>query len=154
MLRLTASRPVFLGVKPPSGAQDQIFVTVSCGFVMWGALSDERTGLSFIIATGPRQRIHSPVRVLRDSWPYFTVSDSRLPQPGGPGPRIYIPREQCGPVIPAGTRVPFHRLLRLAKIRRRYSTLLHAGLITQKTSLPLLRVPSLPGKQRVHRAVP
>jgi hypothetical protein len=25
---------------------------------MWGTLSDERTGLSFIIAAGPRQRIH------------------------------------------------------------------------------------------------
>jgi hypothetical protein len=25
-----------------------------------------------------------------------------LPQPGGPGPRIYIHQEQCGPVIPTG----------------------------------------------------
>jgi hypothetical protein len=30
---------------------------------MWGALSDERTGLSFTIATGPRQRRYSRVRV-------------------------------------------------------------------------------------------
>jgi hypothetical protein len=29
--------------------------------------------------------------------------DSRLSQPGGPGPRIYIPQEQGGPVIPPGT---------------------------------------------------
>jgi hypothetical protein len=56
--------------------------------------------LSFTIAAGPHQRIHSRVRVLRDSGPYFTVSDLRLPQPGGPGPRIYIPQEQGGPVIP------------------------------------------------------
>jgi hypothetical protein len=48
-------------------------------------------GLSFTIAAGLRQRSHSRVRVPRVSWPYFTVSDSRLPQPGGPGPRIYIP---------------------------------------------------------------
>jgi hypothetical protein len=41
--------------------------------------------------------------VPRDSWPHFTVSDSRLPQPGGPGPRIYIPQEQDGPVISPGT---------------------------------------------------
>jgi hypothetical protein len=27
----------------------------------------------------------------------------RLPQPGGPGPRIYIPQEQGDPVIPPGT---------------------------------------------------
>jgi hypothetical protein len=59
---------------------------------MWGALSDERTNMSFAIAAGPRQRSHSQVRVPRDSWPYFSVSDSRLPYPGGPGPRIYIPQ--------------------------------------------------------------
>jgi hypothetical protein len=59
-------------------------------------LSDERMGLSFTIAIGPRQRSHSQVRVLRDSWPYFTASDSRLPKPGGPGPRIceYTPRNR------------------------------------------------------------
>jgi hypothetical protein len=36
-------------------------------------------GLSFTIAAGPRQRIHSWVRVPWDSRHYFTVSDSRLP---------------------------------------------------------------------------
>jgi hypothetical protein len=36
-------------------------------------------GLSFTIAAGPRQRIHSLVRVPWDSRPYFTVSDSRRP---------------------------------------------------------------------------
>jgi hypothetical protein len=43
-------------------------------------------GLSFTTADGPRQRSHFQVRVPRDSWPHFTVSDSRLPQPEGPGP--------------------------------------------------------------------
>jgi hypothetical protein len=62
--------------------------------LIWGALCDERTGLSFITAANPRQRSHSRVRVPRDWLPYFTVSDSRLPQPGGPGPRIYIPQQQ------------------------------------------------------------
>jgi hypothetical protein len=46
---------------------------------MWSALSDERTGLSFTIAAGSRQRSHSRVRVPRNSRPYFTVSDLRLP---------------------------------------------------------------------------
>jgi hypothetical protein len=87
--------------------------TVAC-FLMWGALSDERTGLPFTIAAGPRQRSHYWVRVPRDSWPSFTVSDSRLPQPGGPGTRIYIPQEQRGTVIPPGTGFSFRRLLRLA----------------------------------------
>jgi hypothetical protein len=72
MLRPTDSRPVFLGVKVkvilrptvswsvclcvkhPSRAYDQIFITVRvAGLLMWGALSNERTGLPFIIAAGP-----------------------------------------------------------------------------------------------------
>jgi hypothetical protein len=63
-------------------------------------LSDETMGQSFTIAAGPRQRSHSQIQIPRTSWPYFSVSDSRLPQPGGPGPRIYIPQEQGGPVVP------------------------------------------------------
>jgi hypothetical protein len=54
-------------------------------------------------AVDPRQRSHSRVRVSQDSLPYVTVSDSRIPQPGGPGLRIYIPQEQGGPVIPPDT---------------------------------------------------
>jgi hypothetical protein len=56
---------------------DFCFCQRVAGSLMWGALSDERTGLSLTIAAGPRQRSHSRVRVPRDSWPYFTVSDSR-----------------------------------------------------------------------------
>jgi hypothetical protein len=74
---------------------------------MWGGLSDERTGLPFTIAAGQRQRSHFWVRVPRYSRPYFTVSDSRLPQSGGPGPHIYIPQEQGGPVISPGTGLIF-----------------------------------------------
>jgi hypothetical protein len=78
--------------------------------------------LSFTIAAGPRQRSHSQVRVPRDSRPHFVVSDSRVPQPGGSGPCIYIPQEQGDPVIPPGTRFLFRRLLRLAVLRWRYPT--------------------------------
>jgi hypothetical protein len=77
-----------------------LLLSAVAGLLMWGALSDVRTGLSFTIAAGPRQRSHSWVRVPRDSWPYFTLSDSRVHQPGGPGPRIYIPQDQ-------GDWVPF-----------------------------------------------
>jgi hypothetical protein len=69
-------------------------------------------GLSFTISAGPRQRSHSQVRVPLDSRPHFTVSDSRLHQPG-PGSCIYIPQEQGGPVILPGSGFPFRRPLRL-----------------------------------------
>jgi hypothetical protein len=51
-----------------------------CGFLIRGALSDERTGLSFTMYN-VQYTIH------------FTVSDLRA------GPSIYIPQEQGGPVI-------------------------------------------------------
>jgi hypothetical protein len=90
------------------------------GLLTWGSLFDERTGWLFTIATGPRQCSHSWVWVLQDSGPYLIVSNSRLPQPGGLGPHIYIPQEQGGPVIPPGTGFPFCRVLQLAGLRWRY----------------------------------
>jgi hypothetical protein len=56
------------------------------------------------------------------TYDHITVSDSRLHQSGGPGPRIYIPPEQGGLVIPPGTGFPFRRLLRLAGLLWRYSS--------------------------------
>jgi hypothetical protein len=58
---------------------DFYYCQTVAGLLMWGALSDERTGLSFTIAAGPRQRGLSLAGVPWDSWPYFTVSESRLP---------------------------------------------------------------------------
>jgi hypothetical protein len=97
MLRPTVSRPVCLGIKHPFGAYDQIFmtcVTVTVLF-LWGALSDERSGLPFVCAAGPCQRSLSRVRVPWDSQPYFLS-------------HIWD--------------FPFRRLLRLAGSRWRYST--------------------------------
>jgi hypothetical protein len=54
---------------------------------------------SFTISAGPCQHSHSQARVPLDSWSHFAVSDSRLPQPGGSGPHIYIPQEQGGLLI-------------------------------------------------------
>jgi hypothetical protein len=70
------------------------------GLLIWGALSDERTGLSFTFVTGARQRSHSRVRVPWDSQPYFTVSDSRLPFLSPPTSR----RVTVEVIDPASTR--------------------------------------------------
>jgi hypothetical protein len=45
---------------------DFYYCQTVAGLLMWGAVSDERTGLSFTIAAGPRQRSHSRVRGLWD----------------------------------------------------------------------------------------
>jgi hypothetical protein len=81
MLRPTVSRPVCLGIKHPVGSYDQIFITcvTVTVLILWGALSDERTCLSFIYAAGPCQRNISLVRVRWNSRRYFTVSELRLP---------------------------------------------------------------------------
>jgi hypothetical protein len=79
---------------------DFCYCQTVAGLLMWGHLSDERTGPSFTTAAGSRQGSYSQARVLWDSWPYFTLSDSRFPKPGGLDRRIYIPQEQSGPVIP------------------------------------------------------
>jgi hypothetical protein len=54
------------------------FLTVTVLF-LWGALSDERTGLSFVYAAGSCQRSLPRVGVPRASRPYLPVSDQRLP---------------------------------------------------------------------------
>jgi hypothetical protein len=88
MLRPTVSRPVCLGFKPHRGPRPDCYCSQTCaGLLMWGALSDERTGLSFTIVAGPCQRSHFRVRVPWDSRPYFTVSDSRLPFSSSPTTR-------------------------------------------------------------------
>jgi hypothetical protein len=46
------------------------------------------TGNCLTTALDPCQRSHSWVRDPQDSWPYFTISESRLPQPGGPSPHL------------------------------------------------------------------
>jgi hypothetical protein len=78
-------------------------------------------GLLFTIAAGFAGAVivTSESRGTRD---HILISDSRFHQPGGPGPRIYIPPELFGPVIPPGTGFLFQRLLRLARLRWRYST--------------------------------
>jgi hypothetical protein len=51
---------------------------------------------------------------------HILPSHLRLLQPGGPGPLIYIPQEQSGPVIPPGKGFHFRRLSRFAGLQWRY----------------------------------
>jgi hypothetical protein len=102
MLRPTVSRPIYLGVKPYWYTRpDFCYCQTVGGLLMWGALSEERMDLSFTTAAGPRQRSHSPVRFPRDSWPYFTLSDSGLPQCGGPVPVFIFPETRWPSFIPS-----------------------------------------------------
>jgi hypothetical protein len=58
----------------------------------------------------PWQNSHSWVWVLLNSGDIL-LSHLRFLQPGGPGPHIYVPQEQGGPVIPPSTGFPFRCLL-------------------------------------------
>jgi hypothetical protein len=66
----------------------------TCDYSPYVTSSDERVGLSFTIAAGSRQRIHSQVRVPQDSWQHFSVSDPRLPQSGAQVPVFISPRNR------------------------------------------------------------
>jgi hypothetical protein len=109
ILRPAISQRACLGVRHPSGARDQFFfffffnylLTVA-GLLMWSALSDKKMDLLLTVAAGTRQRSLSRIRVPWDSWPYFTLSNLRLPHAGGPGCRIYFPLEESGPIISPG----------------------------------------------------
>jgi hypothetical protein len=53
---------------------DFYYCLTVAGLLVWGVLSDKRTGLSFALAAGPRQRSQSRVRVPWDSRPYTRIT--------------------------------------------------------------------------------
>jgi hypothetical protein len=55
---LSWNKALIWGLRP-----DFCYCLRVAGLLIWGGLSDERTGLSFTTATGPRQRSHFRVRV-------------------------------------------------------------------------------------------
>jgi hypothetical protein len=97
------------------------FETVT-NLLMWGAFSDERTGLSFTIAAGPRQRNHfsdpSPTGLMPM---FYCLRFETAPTWRARSPRIYILQEKGDPVIPLGIGFPFRHLLRLAGLCWKYS---------------------------------
>jgi hypothetical protein len=72
------------------------------GLLMWGAISDEKSGLKFSVLLG----ITSTIFVRSESHgthEHILLSlFLRLPKPGGPSSCIYFPQEQGSPVIPSG----------------------------------------------------
>jgi hypothetical protein len=118
--RPTVSRLVHLGVGHQFGAHDLIliflclvfgsyFFVLHIGCPLWW--EDWSVVWSAITHWSESCRTHN----------YTLLSRLRLPHLGGPGPRIYIPQKQGGPVIPLGTRFPFLHLLQLTGLRWRYS---------------------------------
>jgi hypothetical protein len=60
----TVSRPVCLGVKPHLGHKTRfLLLSDIAGLFMWGALSDERTGLSFTIPANPQLKVEVTLRL-------------------------------------------------------------------------------------------
>jgi hypothetical protein len=72
---------------------DFFYCQTVAGLLMWGAVSDERTGLSFTIAPGPRQRSHFRIRYLvyclRFETSLFVASYDSQDYGGGIRPRLH-----------------------------------------------------------------
>jgi hypothetical protein len=77
---------------------------------MWGALSDERSGLKFSVVAGPCKRNLSRFESSGTRDHILLSQCLRLPQPGGPGSFIYFPQEQGSPVLTTRQRVRKSRI--------------------------------------------
>jgi hypothetical protein len=126
-LRPIVSRPVRPGVRHPSGTRNQFYFLLEiffrqlrvCYFLAPTLTRGRVCNLLLLLFPASAVPLGSESRGTQD---HILLSQFlRPPQPGGPGPRIYIPQEQGGPVISPGTGFLFGRLLRLARLRWRYS---------------------------------
>jgi hypothetical protein len=112
-----------------------LLLSDSCGFVDVGRSLWQENGSAVYNCcwSSPAQSFlgQSPAELVT----VFYGLRFKTSQPAGPGPRIYIPQEQGGPVIPPGTGFPFHRLLRLAGLRWRHSNQSPCGILTPSVIL-------------------
>jgi hypothetical protein len=118
-LRPTVSRPR-LGVRHPSGTRDQFFFLLEiffrelrlCYFIAPSLTRRRVCNLLLLLTLATAVPLGSECRGIQD---HILLSQLfRLPQPGGLGPRIYIPQEQGGTDIAPGTGFSFRRLIQLA----------------------------------------
>jgi hypothetical protein len=126
-LRPTVSLPVSLGVRHLTGTRDQFFFPFKiffrqlrvCYFVVPSLTRGRVCNLQLLLVFSSAVPLGSESRGSQD---HILLSQLlRLLQPGGQGPRVFIPQEQGGPDIPPRTVFPFRRLLRLAGLRSRSS---------------------------------
>jgi hypothetical protein len=118
----------------PPGAQDQIFGTVSCGYIDVGRPPWREDRSVVYNCCWPRQRSHSQVRVPQDSWPHITASDSRLPNLEGQVPVFISVQVQGGPVIPPEVDSLFVASYDPQGYRRGIRTRLHTGIHSTDTT--------------------
>jgi hypothetical protein len=113
ILRLTVGRPVRLGVRHPSGTRDQLLFLLEiffrqlrvCYFVATSLKRGRVCNLLLLLVLASAVQLGSESRGTQDR--ILLSQFLRLPQPGGPGPRIYVPQEQGGPDIPPRHWIPF-----------------------------------------------
>jgi hypothetical protein len=101
------------------GPRTRFLLLSVAGLLMWGALSDERTGrLQLLLARASIAILGSEPHGTHDHVLLSQIGDS--PNLEGQVPVFINPQEQGGPVIPPGTGFPFCHLLRLAGLQWRY----------------------------------
>jgi hypothetical protein len=120
-LRLAVHRQsVHFGDKPLETHDQQLFFNGILTYITSSLTRGWVCRLQLLLVFASAVILRSESRGTHDHILLSQIWDS--PQPGGPGPRIYIPQEQGVPIIAAGAGFPYRRQLPLAGLRWRYLT--------------------------------